>query len=83
VGRRYDLHLTDKTEEDPGLLAGIREKASELLVHYPQPGLLLLRRPAYALPSHPLFRRSITLSYKFFIHGCCLLPLEQPLSAIG
>lgn len=42
VGRRYELHLSDKTEDDDGLLAGVREKASELLVHYPQPGLLLL-----------------------------------------
>ncbi len=42
MGRRYELHLTDKTEEDPGLLAEVREKASELLVHHPHPGLLLL-----------------------------------------
>lgn len=42
VGRRYELHLSDKTGDGNGLLSGVREKASELLVHYLQPGLLLL-----------------------------------------
>jgi hypothetical protein len=42
VGQRYGLNLKDDPEEDSGLLAIVRGKASELAGRRPEPGLLLL-----------------------------------------
>lgn len=42
VGARYGLKLDDEPEEDSGLLATVRAKASELVGRRPEPGLLLL-----------------------------------------
>ena len=42
VGKRYGLMLADDVESDSGLLAGVREKVSELAGRRPEPGLLLL-----------------------------------------
>lgn len=42
TGQRYGLTLRDNPEEDSGLLATVRGKASELAGRRPEPGLLLL-----------------------------------------
>jgi hypothetical protein len=42
VGKRYGVNLKDDPEEDSGLLATVRGKASELAGRRPEPGLLLL-----------------------------------------
>jgi hypothetical protein len=46
IGQRYGLKLNDdppeEAQEDSGLLATLRNKASELVGHRPEPGLLLL-----------------------------------------
>jgi hypothetical protein len=42
VGERYGVNLKDDPEEDSGLLATVRGKASELAGRRPEPGLLLL-----------------------------------------
>ncbi len=42
IGQRYGLNLKDDPEEDSGLLATVRGKASELTGRRPEPGLLLL-----------------------------------------
>jgi hypothetical protein len=42
IGKRYGLKLDDDPEEDSGLLATVRAKASELVGRRPEPGLLLL-----------------------------------------
>jgi hypothetical protein len=42
IGQRYGLKLKDDSEEDSGLLATVRSKASELVGRRPETGLLLL-----------------------------------------
>ncbi len=42
IGPRYGLHLKDDSEQNSGLLATARNKASELVGHRPEPALLLL-----------------------------------------
>lgn len=42
ISPRYGLDLKDDPEQDSGLLATVRNKASELVRHRPEPGLLLL-----------------------------------------
>lgn len=42
AGREYDLNLSDDAPERSGPLAPLRTALSELTVHRPEPGLLLL-----------------------------------------
>jgi hypothetical protein len=42
IGPHYGLNLKDDPEQDSGLLATVRHKASELVGRRPEPGLLLL-----------------------------------------
>jgi hypothetical protein len=42
IGRDFGLHLDPEAGEDPGLLAGVRQRASELMGRRSAPGLLLL-----------------------------------------
>jgi hypothetical protein len=42
IGQHYGLNLKDDPEEDSGLLATVRSKASELVGRRPEPDMLLL-----------------------------------------
>ncbi|HEX2174887.1 MAG TPA: hypothetical protein VHG70_03160 [Nocardioidaceae bacterium] len=42
VGERYGVSMRDKPKDDSGIMAGVRQKASEVLGERPEPGLLLL-----------------------------------------
>lgn len=42
VGRDYGLELEDEPEDEPALLARLRQKGSEVLGRRPEPALLLL-----------------------------------------
>ncbi|GAB3347527.1 hypothetical protein [Modestobacter lapidis] len=42
VGRDYGLDLDPEAKDDPGFVASLRQKSSELMGRRPEPGLLLL-----------------------------------------
>ncbi len=42
VGERYGVSMRDNPKDDSGRMAGVRQKASEVLGDRPEPGLLLL-----------------------------------------
>lgn len=43
AGKDYDVDLDPDSKDDPGLLAEMRQKASEMVGRRPEPGVLLLR----------------------------------------
>jgi hypothetical protein len=42
VGRDFDVDLDPQVSEDPGMLASMKQRTSELIGRRPEPGLLLL-----------------------------------------